>query len=59
MRTVGDYYNEIEQAKKIVHDLQIINNDFPKGCYVHETIKTASNIVKKYQLLLMEKNVGE
>lgn len=57
MKTVGDYYNDIELAKKTVHDIQIIVNDFPKGSYIYDTLKTAREFVMKYQRLIMEKEI--
>ena len=57
MKTVGDYYNEIEKAKKTAHDLQIIVNDFPKGSYIYETLKTAREFVREYYRLIMEKEI--
>ena len=58
-KTIGDYYNEIENARKTMHDIQIIMGDFPKGCYVYETMKTANEFIKKYKQIIQEIEVSE
>lgn len=57
MKTIGEIYEEIEDTKKVIHDLGIIINDFPKGCYVYDTIKSARNIAEKYLKQILDTEV--
>ena len=54
MKTIGDYYKEIEAVNQTVHNIGIIVKDFPKGSFVYETMKTATEQLKAYKKSLLE-----
>ena len=54
MKTIGDYYAEVESVNQTIHNIGIIIKDFPKGSYVYETMKTATEQLKAYKKSLLE-----
>lgn len=58
MRTIGDYYNTIQQAEKTANDLQELMKNYPStGSIEYKVLAQAVSYIKKYIVAVKEKVV--